>query len=724
MKVLIINPPAVDNVKIVREGRCMQRQEAWGTSWAPLTLTIMAAILRDAGFTVRLLDCSNDGISFEGLKKIIEDFRPGLIIANTSTPSITGDLKVASLAKKVNKDIKTIFFGIHVTALPEETFKEDPGVEFLACGEPEYTVRDFALALRDGLPVSGVEGLVFKAEGAVVTNEKRPLIENLDELPDPAWDLVNIKGYKLPITERPFLLVLTGRGCPYPCVFCAAAAFYGKKPRLRSPGRIVSEMKRVKEKYGVKDFLFWSENAISEKKQIYEISQGLAKNVPGIKWVCNGRVDMIDEELLKMMKKAGCWMIGYGIEAGTDRVLGLMRKNTKVGDMERAVKLTKKAGVEVTGHVIVGFPGETKEDILETAKMVKKLDFDYIQVYCSVPFPGSALYEEAKRKNLIKSRDWTMFEQNFSVMETPSLSAREVMEQRERMIREFYLDPRKIIKTLCKIRAPREVAFFLAFAVRYFASWVRLPKTKEIKNLDSPQTTLLHRDIIKKKPFLKKIYTDFYNRFKETAKDFPPEALLVELGSGGGFIKDIIPNVITSDILDLEGVDRRFSALSMPFGDAAVDAFFMIDVLHHVDDASAFFKEVSRCLKPGGKVVMIEPANTSWSRFIHRNFHHEPFDMEGGWTIKKGGALSGANTALAWIIFYRDRQKFENEFPALKVTCLENHTPLRYLVSGGLSFRQLLPSFTYGAVKGVEHLLKPFNGRLGMFLTANLEKVK
>jgi SAM-dependent methyltransferase len=266
--------------------------------------------------------------------------------------------------------------------------------------------------------------------------------------------------------------------------------------------------------------------------------------------------------------------------------------------------------------------------------------------------------------------------------------------------------------------------FFLAFAGRYFASWAKLPEAKEIKNLDSPQATLLHRGIIKKKPFLKRIYTDFYNRFKEAAKDFPPDALLVELGSGGGFIKDLMPNVVTSDILDLKGVDRRFSALNMPFKDGAVDAFFMIDVLHHVSDAAAFFKEVTRCLAPGGKAVMIEPANTPWSRFIHRNFHHEPFDTEGGWTVERIGALSGANAALAWIIFYRDRQKFESEFPALRITGLENHTPLRYLVSGGLSFKQLLPSFTYNAVKGVEGIIRPLNGRLGMFLTAKLEKVK
>jgi len=473
MNVLIVNPPAIDNVRIVREGRCMQRQEAWGTSWAPLTLAIIAAILRDEGFTVSLKDCSNDGISFKQLEEEIKDFQPKLVIVNTSTPSIDGDLKVADSTKKIDQDIKTVFFGIHPTALPEETFRQNPNVEFIASGEPEYTLRDLAIALRDKIPINSVKGLIYRDNNnQVICNEKRPFIENLDELPYPAWDLVNINGYRLPITNKPFLLVLTGRACPYPCTFCAAGVFYGKRPRLRSWQRIVAEMKYVKETYNIQDFLFWSENAVSDRQQMYNISKGLEGEVPGVRWVCNSRVDIIDEKLLVVMKKAGCWMIGYGVESGTQRVLDLMKKNIKVEDIEKAVNLTKKVGIEVTGHVIVGYPGETKEDILSTMRLLKRLDLDYIQVYCCVPFPGSALYEQAKKSGWIISKDWSKFEQNFSVLSTPYLSAEEVMTLREQMIKNFYINPRKIFKALLKIRSLREVIFFASFAKRYFKSWV------------------------------------------------------------------------------------------------------------------------------------------------------------------------------------------------------------------------------------------------------------
>lgn len=471
MNVLILNPP-VDNVKIVREGRCMQRQEAWGTSWPPLTLAIVAAILRDAGFIVSVKDCSNDDISFAQLKNIIQDFKPDLVIVNTSTPSIRGDLKVADLTQEIDKHIKTVFFGIHVTALAEEIFKENPNVELIVDGEPEYTLRDLALALRDGHPISRVKGLIYRANGKIIRNEKRPLIENLDEIPHPAWDMVNINGYRLPITNRPFLLVLTGRGCPNSCRFCVAEVFYGKKTRIRSWRKIVDEIKYVREKYNINDFLFWAENGITNKQHMHELSQGLAAEVPGLKWVCNGRVDIIDEELLKTMKRAGCWMIGYGIEAGTQRVLDLMKKNTKIDAIEKAIRLTKKVGIEVTAHVIVGYPGETKDDILNTLKLLKRLDPDYIQVYCCVPFPGSILYEELKKLGWLQSSDWSMFEQNFSVINTPDLSCQEVIALRRKIISDFYLNPRKILKMLIRVRSIRECVSLLPFAKGYFSSWV------------------------------------------------------------------------------------------------------------------------------------------------------------------------------------------------------------------------------------------------------------
>jgi len=251
---------------------------------------------------------------------------------------------------------------------------------------------------------------------------------------------------------------------------------------------------------------------------------------------------------------------------------------------------------------------------------------------------------------------------------------------------------------------------------------LKLPEMRDIENLDAPDVTLLHAKIIRKKPFLKRIYIDFYNQFAEAVQN-PEGKILVELGSGGGFIKDVIGNVITSEVIELPNVDRVFSALEMPFEEAGVDAFFMFDVLHHINEPRIFFAEANRCLKENGRIVMIEPANTLWSRFIYRHFHHEPFDVRANWELERTGRLSQANGAMPWIIFTRDRKIFEKEFPSLKISGIYNHTPFRYLLSGGLTLRQLVPSFTYTPVKCIEYLLSPLNNLLGMFQTIELKKV-
>jgi len=252
--------------------------------------------------------------------------------------------------------------------------------------------------------------------------------------------------------------------------------------------------------------------------------------------------------------------------------------------------------------------------------------------------------------------------------------------------------------------------------------WLKLPQVRDIDNLDDPAVTLLHAEILRKKPFMRKLYADFYSQFKNAVPQ-PEKKTLVELGSGGGFLKEIIPNVITSDVLELPSVDKVFSALDMPFEAGSVDAFFMFDVLHHIPDPRIFFAEATRCLRKGGKIIMIEPANTTWARFINKNFHHENFNPSAGWYLEKSGPLSAANGALAWIIFVRDRKIFEKEFPGLKIAAIHNHTPLRYLLSGGFSLRQLAPSFAYSLIKVVEYIIAPANDWLGMFVTVELEKV-
>lgn len=255
-------------------------------------------------------------------------------------------------------------------------------------------------------------------------------------------------------------------------------------------------------------------------------------------------------------------------------------------------------------------------------------------------------------------------------------------------------------------------------------SFVNFLKDPELKNLDvnDPDAIVIHSQIIQKKPLLLDVYTSFYQEFAEVAKRVPKKGFLVELGSGGGFIKKCLPSVITSDILSLSHIDRVFSAENIELEDLSVSAFFLLDVLHHIKNPRKFFKEVQRCLKPEGRLVMIEPANTFFGRFIRKNFHHELFNETANWESDGSRPMSDANLALPWIIFVRDRKIFEQEFPSLSIVRYEPHTPFRFLLSGGITYKSLVPKYLIPLVKFIERIVFPLNKFLGMHVTIEIKK--
>lgn len=472
MKILLLNPPAPDGVRMVREGRCMQREGAWTAVWAPISLATMAAVLEKAGFETEVKDCIVENIDFSALKKIIRSLKPSLIVVNTASGSIESDLRVSSLAKKINPEIKTAAFGIHVTALPDDCFKMQPALDFIIKGEPELTVLELAKVIQAERKFTKVNGLSYQEKGKVIHNPDRPLISNLDILPFPAWEYVDVKKYQMPFSGKPFLLVGLGRGCPYNCLFCADKTFYGQKLRLPSPSKVVDEIERDIKRYGVDEFLFWTESFTLNRKFALQVCQEIIRRGLRIRFVVNSRVDHVDQELLSTLKKSGCFMIGFGIESADNKILTAMRKRVTVAQIKKAVELAKKAGLEVTGHFMLGFPGETKESILKTIDLACDLPFDFAQFYCVVPFPGSDLYDLALKKDWLATCDWSFFEQNFSVLNLPGLSAQEIMELRRLAFRRFYLRPKIILKALTRLRTPQAAAWLLKTAWSFWG-WIR-----------------------------------------------------------------------------------------------------------------------------------------------------------------------------------------------------------------------------------------------------------
>jgi hypothetical protein len=252
--------------------------------------------------------------------------------------------------------------------------------------------------------------------------------------------------------------------------------------------------------------------------------------------------------------------------------------------------------------------------------------------------------------------------------------------------------------------------------------WGSAPETQNEINLtiDDIETTVSRRNILKKKKFLRRIYLDWYEIIRSELEGTDETTL--ELGSGAGFLKQIIPNVITSEILEVPHVDVILDGLFLPFGNS-LHAIVMIDVFHHLNDASIFLKEAGNGLKTNGLIIMIEPWVTPWSRFIYKNLHHEPFVPDASeWNFPKSGPLSGANGALPWIVFERDRHIFERKFPSLRIKKIIPFMPFGYLLSGGFATRLETPSSLYQPLKTFEGLLKPFMNWLGMFALIVLEK--
>lgn len=242
-------------------------------------------------------------------------------------------------------------------------------------------------------------------------------------------------------------------------------------------------------------------------------------------------------------------------------------------------------------------------------------------------------------------------------------------------------------------------------------------------DLDDPSRVDELRALIRKKKFLSHFYEEVYHEYEKVLARAPQGGLAVELGSGAGFVKDVIPKMLTSDTLPYSGVDQVIDATKMPFADESVSAICMLNVFHHIPDVAAFFKEAERCLKPGGRIFMRDQ-HVGWlSKIILKNVHHEPFDPSAKkWTFASSGPLSGANGALAWIVFQRDRKLFDQQFPKLNMVSYKPHSPFRYWVSGGLKSWSMLPGFAFGPFTVFESMLVRLHSGWSSFVDIEIQK--
>ena len=250
--------------------------------------------------------------------------------------------------------------------------------------------------------------------------------------------------------------------------------------------------------------------------------------------------------------------------------------------------------------------------------------------------------------------------------------------------------------------------------------WLEHPLTRGL-DLDDPTTTARRREVVRSKPFLRRLYLEWYASIRAALP--AGRGAVLELGSGGGMLLDVLPEAITSEVFPCPGVHLVADGRLLPIAAEALRAIVLVDVLHHVPDCRSFFAEAARCVRSGGVVVAIEPWVTAWSRFVYRRFHHEPFDPERpDWSFPASGPLSGANGALPWIVLQRDRARFEAEFPQWRIREIRPMMPVSYLLSGGVSLRAIAPGWLYPLVRTGELLVERWINQVGMFARLVLER--
>ena len=285
MKVLLLNPPTIDEKQFIREGRCTQEQGVWATLWPPLSLATIGAVLEEDGCTVKIVDCPAQEISWNALEQVITAFLPDVVIWSTGTPSIQSDLELASLVKGCNDRIVTAVFGTHVTVLDKECLEGFPHINCIIRNEPEITIREFVKSLEGEGALEKVSGITFRnAAGEIVSNPSRPFFVDLDRLPLPAWHLLDLDRYRLPLKGKRFLMVAPLRGCPFKCSFCTCHTYYGKGLRKRSIESVLKEIKQGIERYGIKDFFFWAETFVVDKDYVAALCSAIIEEGLSISW--------------------------------------------------------------------------------------------------------------------------------------------------------------------------------------------------------------------------------------------------------------------------------------------------------------------------------------------------------------------------------------------------------------------------------------------------------
>jgi len=419
----------------------------------PIGLLSIAANIKEKGYKTILIDAIADKKSSEEVIKEIEKKSPNIVCLTATSATWNSAKKIITEIKK-QKDkpnkLITILGGSHVSAHSKSVMKECPDLDFGVIGEGELTIKELLSSLENKNKELDVNGIIYRKNNDIIITKPRELIKDLDEIPMPAFELVGtIKKYShTPLrVKRKFFSLVTSRGCNYNCSFCDQTVF-GSKWRANSPIRVLEMIQKVKKLYNVKFISFEDDNFGVSKSRVIEICKLILKNNLKIKWGCSMHINSINEDMIKWMKKAGCWIIYTGIESGSERILDKVNKKTTIKSIEEKVSLIKKHKIKVYGSFIIGFLDETKEEIEQTKKLALKLNLDGASFFTYTDF-----LKENKNTNKKHRDNWDRYSTHNAnpMIFNKNLTKKYLLAKQQELYKEFYLRPSYAIKQVDRL---------------------------------------------------------------------------------------------------------------------------------------------------------------------------------------------------------------------------------------------------------------------------------
>lgn len=416
-----------------------------GSYLPSLGIAYISAVAEKEGHEVNIIDAEVKGYSDEEIMKEVSNLNLEVIGFQAFYNTIDSCLRLAQKIKTYNKDIIIVFGGIQATLFPEETLSNQ-AVDYVVMGEGEIVFKNLLKHLYSKDEIGKIKGLAYKDNNKVVKNHREENIMDLDSLPLPARHLFPMSLYKSSANLRGKrnLHIMSSRGCPFACTFCESHMIFGKTNRFHSTARIIQEMINLRDDYGADAIQFYDESFTLNKERVYDLCDGMRKQKIRLPWSCFTRVNLIDLDLLKAMKAAGCYQIFFGVESGTPRLLKLINKMHTLEQVRRAFELTNKVKIQSTASFILGLPTETREEALQTFEFAKEIKPTFANFLLFCPFPGTDIYDISLKNGQILEKDaskWSNFNEGQLVYLTYGRTKEDILQMVKKGYKEFYLRP-------------------------------------------------------------------------------------------------------------------------------------------------------------------------------------------------------------------------------------------------------------------------------------------